>query len=209
MSEAIPSPSSPRRGALRVTGVYALMAAVWIAGGDLALQVFAGVERSLTMIEIAKGMAFVVVSSVALYLLVHRQLAAQRALVERRVTDEQWFRALVENADEVFSVLDVEGKPLYRSPAFQRILGYDSVEASSITFTELIHPSDRGVAQRELDRILRMPYRTTPRLWLRLKAKDGSWRVCEAVGTNLLAHPAVGGIVVNWRERVVPEPERD
>src|SRR5207244_2365485 len=45
----------------------------------------------------------------------------------------------------------------------------------------------------------------------RVARRDGSWCDVEAVFTNLLDHPAVGGIVVNWRdigERKRAEEER-
>ena len=34
----------------------------------------------------------------------------------------------------------------------------------------------------------------------RVKHADGSWRWIEAVGKNLLDDPAVGGVVVNYRD---------
>jgi PAS domain S-box-containing protein len=199
----------PRSGALKVAVAYALLAGLWIAVSDLLLESALGVERALTVVEISKGLAFVAVTATGLYFFVRHQLTAQRELVEKRLADEQWFRALVENADEVFSVLDREGLPVYRSPAFQRILGYDALDARTIRFLDLVHPADRPVAERALGEILRMSYRTSPRLLLRLRRKDRGWRVCEAVLTNLLEHPAVGGIVVNWRERSGPVPEGD
>ncbi len=200
---------TPWRGALRIAGAYVALATVWIALSDLFVQEALGMGFAVTRVEIAKGLAFVTVTGLALFFLVRSQLAAQRALVERRLADEQWFRALVENAEEVFSILDEEGRPVYRSPAFQRILGYDSAEARRLRFRDLVHPSDEGVVEEAMEKILRMPYRTTPRLWIRLRARDGGWRVCEAVATNLLEHPAVRGIVVNWRERQVPPPDEN
>jgi PAS domain S-box-containing protein len=206
-----PEPQSdrlgPQRGAIKVAGAYALLAGLWIAISDLFVEAALGIERAITILEMAKGLAFVAVTAIALYFLVRRQLAAQRALVGQRLADEQWFRALVENAHEVSSVLDVEGRPVYRSPAFQRILGYNALDANTIRFLDLVHPDDRGVVKRAMAEILKMPYRTTPRLLIRLRAKDGTWHVCDAVTTNLLEHPAVRGIVVNWREHPEPAPE--
>jgi len=183
-----PEPQSdrlgPQRGAIKVAGAYALLAGLWIAISDLFVEAALGIERAITILEMAKG-----------------------ALVGQRLADEQWFRALVENAHEVSSVLDVEGRPVYRSPAFQRILGYNALDANTIRFLDLVHPDDRGVVKRAMAEILKMPYRTTPRLLIRLRAKDGTWHVCDAVTTNLLEHPAVRGIVVNWREHPEPAPE--
>ncbi len=46
----------------------------------------------------------------------------------------------------------------------------------------------------------------TMRTQVRVRHKDGSWRIVEAIGRNLLDDPAVGGIVVNYRD--VTERER-
>ena len=206
-----PEPQShrfgPQRGALKVAGAYALLAGLWFALSDLFVETALGIERAVTILEMTKGLAFVAVTAIALYFLVRRQLAAQRALVGQRLADEQWFRALVENAHEVFSVLDVEGRPVYRSPAFQRILGYNVLDMKTVRFLDLVHPGDRPAAEQAMAEIMTMSYRTSPRLLVRLRAKDGRWRVCEAVLANLLDHPAVGGIVVNWREHPGPAPE--
>lgn len=40
----------------------------------------------------------------------------------------------------------------------------------------------------------------TPTVEFRFRHRDGSWRWLEATGTNLLADPAVGGLVVNSRD---------
>ena len=184
-----------------------MLAGLWIWLSDLLVEAALGIERAVTILEMSKGLVFVAVTAIALYFLIRHQLAAQRALIEQRLADEQWFRALVENADEVFSILDTEGRPVYRSPAFQRILGYNALDARTIHFFDLIHPKDRAVAAHAMAEILKMSYRTSPRLLIRLRAKGGGWRLCEAMLTNLLEHPAVRGIVVNWRERPGPVPE--
>jgi PAS domain S-box-containing protein len=35
---------------------------------------------------------------------------------------------------------------------------------------------------------------------MRVRHADGSWRVLEAIGNNLLDHPAVGGVIINTRD---------
>jgi diguanylate cyclase (GGDEF)-like protein len=64
---------------------------------------------------------------------------------------------------------------------------------------ELTHPEDIGFVQSTIAELIATPggQRT---IELRSRHADGSWRVIEATGHNLVHDPAVGGIVVNYRD---------
>jgi diguanylate cyclase (GGDEF)-like protein len=64
---------------------------------------------------------------------------------------------------------------------------------------ELVHPDDRRRLGYTFARLQRQAG-VVRRLELRLRHRDGGWRWVEAVGTNLLADPDVGGIVTNARD---------
>jgi len=96
---------------------------------------------------------------------------------------EELFQIVTENAADMIALVDVKGRRLYNSPAYQRILGYSSEELGETSAFEQIHPEDRfrvleaarearasGVGQR-------MEYR--------IKHKDGSWRVLESLASTI------------------------
>src|SRR5690348_7538589 len=62
--------------------------------------------------------------------------------VERlRFSDEQ-FRALIENALDLITILDREGVMLYVSPAVERVLGYRPENLIGRNLFALVHPHD-------------------------------------------------------------------
>src|SRR5205085_6981910 len=62
-----------------------------------------------------------------------------------------------------------------------------------------IHPDDVEVVQRQRQAVLNEPgVRRT--MQFRSRHKDGSWCWVELTMTNLLADPAVGSLVINFRD---------
>jgi two-component system cell cycle sensor histidine kinase/response regulator CckA len=139
-----------------------------------------------------------------------------RSEMERRQAEEalqhneQHFRALTENASDIIMVLNADGTIQYGSPAVERLLGYKSEDFIGETPSEFIHPDDLPTVRHTFIRAIREPG-VTLQIEFRLRHQDGSWRMVEAIGNNLLDDPAVKGIVINARnitERVRSEMER-
>src|ERR1041384_7593878 len=100
----------------------------------------------------------------------------RRALAER----DQLFQLITENAADLIAVVDTQGRRLYNSPAYQRVLGYtdEELKASSL---DQIHPDDQ---QRVME--AGQKAHTTgrgERLEYRIRHKDGSWRVLESTAS--------------------------
>ncbi|HEU0053358.1 MAG TPA: PAS domain S-box protein, partial [Longimicrobium sp.] len=119
-----------------------------------------------------------------------------------------YFRTLVENARDVIHVINADGTTRYITPSVERVLGWTAEELIGRDAVELVHPDDREAAQAEL-RLARQTATARP-LVFRAPHRDGSWRIIEATGRNLLDDPAVRGLIVNSRdvtERVRAEEE--
>jgi diguanylate cyclase (GGDEF)-like protein/PAS domain S-box-containing protein len=114
-------------------------------------------------------------------------------------TSEERFRALVQNATDVITILDDAGMVCYESPAVQRVLGYAPEELIGTDPFALIHPDDVGAVRSLFEESLRRPGVNIPAEF-RFRDNAGSWRWLEVTGTNLLADPSVAGIVVNSRD---------
>jgi diguanylate cyclase (GGDEF)-like protein/PAS domain S-box-containing protein len=125
--------------------------------------------------------------------------ARERDMVVDMERSEQRFRSLVQNSSDVFLILVPDGTISYQSPAVTRVLGYPQDEGSIRTIYEFLHPDDRGFLQTAIDELLLRAggQRTVE---IRVRHADGSWRTVEATGTNMFDEPAVGGIVVNYRD---------
>lgn len=143
-------------------------------------------------------------------LIVAQDVTKHQTMQEQLRRSEQLFRALTENALDVITILDREGRVLYESPAVTRMTGYTPDEIIGTNAFDLVHPEDMAAMRREFKYKLRHPGKVVP-FESRLRHKDGTWRHIEGTGVNLLHDPAVGGIVVNSRdvtERKAVEAER-
>src|SRR5271169_5097767 len=96
---------------------------------------------------------------------------------------EELFQIVTENAADMIALVDVKGRRLYNSPAYQRILGYSPAELGETSAFEQIHPDDRFKvleAAREARRSgvgAKMEYR--------IRHKNGSWKVLESVASTV------------------------
>ncbi len=136
---------------------------------------------------------------------IERELREAESRRERRRAEEalhdreKLFRALIENAADVVSLVDAQGSIIYTSPAVTRVLGYTSEEYVGLNTFDLLHPDDSAHYTALFEQLLQQPGGKVAAQF-RYQHKDGSWRWLEAVSSNLLAEPSVQAIVVNFHD---------
>jgi len=123
--------------------------------------------------------------------LVHSERALQGS--------EARFRAMLEKSTELLSVLDAGACFTFWSPSATALFGWTSEEMMGRCGTDYVHPDDRTRVIEGFRRLRGMPS-ATERITMRLRHKNGSWRVIDTVRRNLLHDPAVRGVVVNARD---------
>ncbi len=140
---------------------------------------------------------------VILALVSMRGVGKRAALTVDRVTEllernEARFRAMVRDSSDIMAIVDPDGMLVYASPATERLLGLEVEPLLGTSLFALIHPDDleRALHGFELTR----SGKENERVELRLRHADGGWRLMEAVATNLLDDPTVGGIVISARD---------
>lgn len=96
---------------------------------------------------------------------------------------EELFRIVTENAADMIALVDVKGRRLYNSPAYEKVLGYTVEELAKTSSFEQIHPEDR---LRVLE-AARETRRTGigKKLEYRILHRDGSWRVLESTASAI------------------------
>jgi PAS domain S-box-containing protein len=127
-----------------------------------------------------------------------RYLGTQEDVTERKRRESR-FQALVEESNDVISIVDADGVFQYQSPSVERILGYEPEETIGDTAWEYVHPDDRADLVETFERGIDDPD-AAPVVEYRARHADGSWRWLEANGNNQLDNPAVEGYVVNSRD---------
>jgi PAS domain S-box-containing protein len=108
------------------------------------------------------------------HLLIYR---IRRELVNR----EELFHLISENAADMIAVVDMEGKRLFNSLSYQRVLGYSPEELQSSSTSEQIHPDDRERVKKAAEDARLSGIGKT--LEYRLRHKDGTWLVLESTSS--------------------------
>jgi PAS domain S-box-containing protein len=133
------------------------------------------------------------------FIAVKQDVTEYQEVRDRLAARDDLFRLLLENALDIITILDPDGTIRYESPAVLRILGYEPHELEGHRAFEFMPEDDAGKAASLLGRLHAAPG-TTGTLQFRFRHKDGSWRVLEAIGKNMLDHPLLAGFLVNSRD---------
>ncbi len=112
---------------------------------------------------------------------------------------ERRYRALVEGSAEAVTLVSAEGTILYATPAAERLHGYPLAEIVGHSIFEWIHRDDVARIGEAWAALLADRGGTRSAL-MRLQHKSGAWRWIEATGSNRLAEPDVGAVVLNYRD---------
>src|SRR5947208_5762519 len=130
----------------------------------------------------------------------HVALALERAeLTADLRRSEERFRALVQNASDIVTVVDLEGRIMYESPSVERILGYDAAGLEGKPILDIVHPDDVEASVTFFLEALKTGDVTAPVCW-RVRHADGSWRYVETICKNLADDPNVGGMLLTTRD---------
>ena len=118
---------------------------------------------------------------------------------EKLIASEQFFRALIENSNDIITLMDGSFKLLYRSPAAARITGWTNEDMIGVDATKNIHPEDQPYALEVVKEIMANPAKTVNSKF-RMQHKDGHYLWLEGTFTNLLHDENVKAIVFNFRD---------
>lgn len=118
---------------------------------------------------------------------------------ERLAQSEAYFRLLIENSLDMVTVLESDGTISYIGPSIRRIMGFSDEELLGRNILEFVHPDDISTAREYLQAAL-MADGAAGSIEVRVRNKNGEWRIQEADSFNLLSDPNIRGLVVNSRD---------
>ena len=108
------------------------------------------------------------------HLLIHR---IRKQLVER----EELFHLISENAADMIAIVDINGKRIFNSLSYQKVLGYSPEELQASSAFEQIHPDDRERVESAAEDARHSGIGKT--LEYRLRHKNGNWLVLESTSS--------------------------
>jgi two-component system, cell cycle sensor histidine kinase and response regulator CckA len=115
------------------------------------------------------------------HLLIYR---IRRQLLER----EELFHVISENVTDMIAIVDMEGRRIYDSLSYQKVLGYSQEELQASSVFEQIHPEDRERVKKAAEDARRSGIGQT--LEYRHRHKNGTWLVLES--TSSVIYNAAG-----------------
>jgi len=132
-------------------------------------------------------------------------VASVRDITRRKRTEEvmryqeHFFRSLIENSSDVFTIIGADGKLRYFSPSYERVLGHVLESRIGGNMLDNIYPEDFDGVVAAWRSLLSEPG-SILNTQLRVRHRDGSWRYLEATARNLLDDPVVDGVVAVFRD---------
>src|SRR6266496_4730630 len=134
--------------------------------------------RWLDLREWVRGLAGLVLLFDLYAVYQHLQLSRlRRQLAER----DHLFRLISENAADMIALVDSNGRRLYNSPSYEKVLGYSSEELKVTSSLEQIHPDDRPLVLEAAEKS-RLTGRGQ-RLEYRMRRKDGTCLIVESTAS--------------------------
>jgi len=153
-------------------------------------QFFDADEQTL-LSELARDIAFALGSCARERERIHAQDELRR--------NEERFRALIEGASDLITVVDAHGVIRYVSPSVRQLLGYSPDEVLLHKAEEFVHADDRTIVISSMQRALNAPLTSIP-VEYRIAHRDGTWRRMHSLGRSLPDESPDGFIVFNSRD---------
>jgi PAS domain S-box-containing protein len=160
---------------------------LWSAAVIVTLLLTAGLASFLLpeQQDLTSGLSQTVEGLIGLVLIfdiytLYQQLQIHR-MRRRLIEGEELFRLISENAADMIAVVDMEGKRIFNSLSYEKVLGYSLDELKKSSAFEQIHPDDRDSVKQAADEARRIGVGRP--LEYRIRHKDGSWRVLESTAS--------------------------
>lgn len=131
--------------------------------------------------------------------LLEEEIQNRREAQEELLRSKQYFQSLIENAQDIITVLDHKGIIRYSSPSGERILGYRPAELVGKNSFEMVHENDVKKVREIFEEVIATQgQRKTAEF--RFEHKNGDWVYLESIAKNV--HDSQDGpiVVVNSRD---------
>lgn len=127
--------------------------------------------------------------------LVIEKIRAEEELLNNELKQKQ----MISGISDVIIIIDSKGEIKYVSPNVSRILGWMTEDVYNKAFEWFVHSNDMPEIQKAFENTL-IETGTPQPIELRLKHKNGDYRIVELIGTNLTNDPVIDGILVNFHD---------
>jgi PAS domain S-box-containing protein len=128
----------------------------------------------------------------------------RRSAEDALVRVERRFRALIESATDLITILGDGGAVEYASPSYERVIGREPEWLVGRSIHDLVHAEDAETL-REAIRDCGLAHPHGAPVKLRLRDAGGNWRAFHGTVRDLRGDPAIRGVVLNARDVTAQE----
>ncbi len=155
---------------------------LWASAATITLLLTLGLASFALSFPQTAGTIFYLLFLVLLFVIhvIYQQSRIHRMHLQLN-EQQEIFRLIGENADDMIAVVHTSGQRLYNSPSYQKILGYSPKELAGTTSLEQIHPDDRQIVKEAAEEARRTGLGR--RLEYRFRHKNGTWRILESTAS--------------------------
>ncbi|TWC32792.1 diguanylate cyclase/phosphodiesterase with PAS/PAC sensor(s) [Pseudomonas sp. SJZ079] len=175
-------------GALRLTLIYALSAALWVFYSDGLLAALGLSSAQLQRWQLFKGLGFVLLTSILLYLTLRTHLRLQIRMRNALSASEERLSLALDAAKDGLWDWNLQTRTVFFSPGYASLLGLEpgALGDSRDSWLHYLHPDDHAHCQQSIAQLLHDACQTSYENTYRLRHRDGSYRWIQARGRLLL-----------------------
>ncbi len=159
----------------RIVVLYAVLAATWIGLSDVLIAAVVGADARFVVLQTVKGLVFVAVTSVLLFVLIKRDM-------ERIAASEARVRAVLDSMADGVLVVDTKGEVVDANAAAVKLFGFERKE-------QLLGPIERVAKTVELHHPDGQPFtfdeRVTSRVLRGEAVRGAELRLTKEPGSEL------------------------
>lgn len=135
-----------RQAISKIIFTYILVVGIWVLISDNALLFYVSDPVTLTQMQTFKGLLTILLSSVVLYVILHRNMLqiqqSEDALLESRLR----YHSLIEQNPDAICFFDLSGEFVTCNPAAEIISGYQTEELLQKSYKSLVVQADHALA---------------------------------------------------------------
>ena len=144
---------NPTLTASKIALIYALISVVWILFSDQLLAATVTTVETITVLQMAKGWAFVLTTSVLIFFLMRQEMSRFFKADEAQRASESNFRLLVENAPDAIFV-QTRGQFAYLNAAAVALFGAtDTAQLIGKSVMDRYHPDFHEIVRERIHQV--------------------------------------------------------
>ena len=129
-----------------------------------------------------------------------RDVTERKRAEQKLHREEQRFRALADQSADIIVIVNRKGIITYENKAIERILEYKPEERIGGGLFDLVHPDDLKYLTEMAIKIAKDVNAPHLRSEMRIRHRDGDWRIFEVTGSSLINNGKIEAGIVNLRD---------